>query len=109
LFYRGTDEAAGSCEDAIHYSSIPLAYQNVGNKSRRFSNKVKHLLVEGPRFFLCHSLEFECHRRIIRIDGRGKAKFLASSIFMFQPRYLLRLLTIPKIAEILQKNKLRGP
>jgi hypothetical protein len=51
LFCPGIDHAAGSCEDAIHYSSIQLAYQNVGNKSRRFSNKVKCLLAEGSKFF----------------------------------------------------------
>jgi hypothetical protein len=59
LFHPGKDYAAGSCKDAIHYSSIKFAYHNVGNKSRRFSSKVKHLLVEGPQIFLCHSMDFE--------------------------------------------------
>jgi hypothetical protein len=59
LFYPGKDHAAGSCKDAIHDSSIKFAYHNVGNKSGRFSRKVKRLLVEGPKFFLCHSMDFE--------------------------------------------------
>jgi hypothetical protein len=67
LFYRGTAHAAGSCEDAIHYSSTQLTYQNVGNKSRRFSNKVKCLLAECSKFFfvpfngVCNSLRINFH------------------------------------------------
>jgi hypothetical protein len=44
LFHPGKDPAAGSCKDAIHYSSIKFAYHNVGNKSRRFSSKVKRFV-----------------------------------------------------------------
>jgi hypothetical protein len=61
------EHAAGSCVDSIHYSSIQLAYQNVGNKSRRFSNKVKCLLVEGSKLFfvpfngVCNSQQNSFH------------------------------------------------
>jgi hypothetical protein len=59
LFYPGKDRAAGSCKDAIHYSSIKFAYHDVSNKSRHFSNKVKRLLVECPQFVLYHSTDSE--------------------------------------------------
>lgn len=59
LCYPGKIRAAGSCTGAIHCSPNKFSYRNVGNKSRRFSSKVKRLLVEGPQFFSCHSMDSE--------------------------------------------------